>query len=80
MTKVLDNRGLPSDQFPNGESLPFRPTHTATAFVELPATRAISVLLRATSVGQQTVLTERFSGERRSVGPYSVISNTGPIP
>jgi len=77
MTKVLDNRGLPSDQFPNGESLPFRPTHTATAFVELPATRAISVLLRATSVGQQTVLTERFSGERRSVGPYSVISASG---
>ena len=77
MTKVLDNRGLPSDQFPNGEGLPFRPTHTATAFVELPATRSISVLFRATSVGRQTVLTERFSGERRSVGPYSVISASG---
>jgi outer membrane receptor protein involved in Fe transport len=77
MTKVLDNRGLPADQFPNGEALPFRPTHTATAFVELPAARSISVLFRATSVGRQTVLTERFSGERRSVGPYSVISASG---
>ena len=77
MTKVLDNRGLPSDQFPTGEPLPFRPAYTATAFVEVPATRDFSFVVRASAVGRQTVLTERFSGMRISIDPYTVAMATG---
>jgi outer membrane receptor protein involved in Fe transport len=76
-TKVLDNSGLSNDQFPNGERLPFRPDYTATAFVELPATNLFTLLVRASAIGRQTVLTERFSGARRSIDPYTVIMTTG---
>jgi vitamin B12 transporter len=77
MTRVLDNRGLPEDQFPRGEPLPFRPAYTATAFAELPATNVFTLLLRASAVGRQTVLSERFSGARRSIDPYAVVMATG---
>jgi vitamin B12 transporter len=76
-TKVIDNSGLSSDQFPNGEPLPFRPDYTATAFVELPATNLFTLRLRASAIGPQTVLTERFSGTRRSIDPYTLIMATG---
>jgi vitamin B12 transporter len=75
-TKVLDNSGLPNDLFPAGEPLPFRPAYTATAFVELPATSSFTLLARASAVGRQTVLTERFSGQRISVDPYTVVMTT----
>ena len=75
-TKIVDNRGLPSDQFPTGEELPFRPDYTATAFVELPAASALTVLFRVSAIGRQTVLAERFSGPRVSIDPYSVVMTT----
>lgn len=76
-TRIIDNGGLPSAQFPNGASLPFRPTYTASAFVGLPASRAISVITRVTAVGRQTVLTDRFRGARVSIAPYHVLAATG---
>jgi outer membrane receptor protein involved in Fe transport len=77
VTEVLDNRGLGDEQYPRGDPLPFRPAYTATVFTEVPATRALSFFVRAAAIGRQTVLTERFSGARRSVDPYTVISATG---
>jgi vitamin B12 transporter len=76
-TEVLDNRGLPSDQFPTGEPLPFRPEYTATAFLAVPATNVFTLVLRASAIGRQTVLAERFSGPRVSIGPHAVVMTTG---
>jgi vitamin B12 transporter len=76
-TEVLDNRGLPSDQFPTGEPLPFRPEYTATAFLAVPATNFFTLVLRASAIGRQTVLSERFSGQRMSIEPYTVVMTTG---
>jgi len=76
-TRIVDNGGLPASEFPNGASLPFRPAFTASAYVGAPATRAFSVLVRATAVGRQTVLTDRFRGPRVPVDPYTVLGATG---
>ena len=69
-TKVLDNAGLPEEQFPLGEPLPFRPSVVTSAYLEIPLGRPASVVLRSTLVGEQTVLTERFSGRREELDPY----------
>jgi vitamin B12 transporter len=75
-TTILDNGGLPASEFPNGESLPFRPTYTASAYVGAPVTRRVSVLARVLAVGPQTVLVNRFSGPRASLDSYAVLSAT----
>jgi vitamin B12 transporter len=75
-TKIIDNNGLPAAQFPNGEPLPFRPSHTASGFVRSPTFHSISVTTRATTIGRQTVLSDRFRGNRVSIDPYTVLSAT----
>jgi vitamin B12 transporter len=69
-TEILDNTGLPEDQFPVGEELPFRPKITGSAFVEVNLLSRFTAIVRAAFVGEQTVLTERFSGEREELDPY----------
>jgi outer membrane cobalamin receptor len=71
-TEVLENTGLPADAFPAGESLPFRPDIVGSGYIE--TTRgALTVHARATFVGSQTVLTERFSGARESIDAYTLL-------
>ena len=73
-TEILDNSGLPEDQFPIGEELPFRPKLVGSAFLEATALRRFSALARVVFVGRQTVLSERFSGERVSLDPYALVN------
>jgi outer membrane cobalamin receptor len=73
-TEVRENVGLPPDQFPVGEPLPGRPDAVGSAWVELNPTERLGLVLRATGVGQQTVLSERFSGQRVELDPYVLAS------
>ena len=75
-TTIVDNGGLPAAEFPNGEPLPFRPTYTTSAYVGIPLTRALSVLVRESAVGPQTVLMDRFRGARVSIAPYGLTALT----
>lgn len=75
-TRIVDNGGLFGDDFPNGGTLPFRPAYTASIYVDAPATNAVSVIVRATAVGSQTVLANRFSGPRAGVDSYRVLGAT----
>lgn len=75
-TEVVDNRGLTPDLYPNGQPLPFRPAYTMSGFVGFPIASAVSASVRASAVGRQTVLSERFSGSRVSIDPYTVIDAT----
>lgn len=73
-TEILDNSGLPEDQFPVGEELPFRPKLVGSAFLEATTVRRLTALARIDFVGRQTVLSERFSGERVSLEPYALVN------
>ncbi len=75
-TEVVDNRGLVPTLYPAREPLPFRPAYTASGFLHFPATSALSVTIRLSAVGQQTVLSERFSGSRVSIDPYQAFGAT----
>ncbi len=72
-SEVLDNTGLPEDEFPEGEALPFRPDVVANVFVEWAPNARLTTLARGGYVGAQTVLSERFSGERVELDPHFVI-------
>jgi outer membrane receptor protein involved in Fe transport len=78
-TEILENTGLPSDQFPIGEELPFRPTFVGNAHVALSLGSRLSGLVRGSYVGKQTVLTERFSGNRVELDPYFIVSATATV-
>ncbi len=78
-TEILENTGLPSDQFPTGEELPFRPTFLGNAHVALTLGSRLSGLVRGGYVGKQTVLTERFSGNRVELDPYFIVSATATV-
>jgi outer membrane receptor protein involved in Fe transport len=69
-TEILDATGLPPESFPEGESLPFRPSVVVGASIEFTATERFRALVRADMVGSQTVLSERFSGRRVELDPY----------
>jgi vitamin B12 transporter len=75
-TTIVDSGYLPASQFPKGEALPFRPTYTASAFVGLPATKSISVVGRVTSIGPQTVLSDRFRGTRETLASFQTLGAT----
>lgn len=75
-TRIVDNGGLAGADFPNGGTLPFRPAYTASVYVDAPATRALSVLVRASAVGSQTVLANRFSGPRVGLASYRILGAT----
>ncbi len=73
-TEILDNTGLPADNFPVGEQLPFRPSVVGSVFVEVSPLSRLTALLRGRFVGEQAVLTERFAGERVELDPYFLAS------
>jgi vitamin B12 transporter len=72
-TEVLDNRGLDSTGYPVGGSLPAVPSVTGTAHVTADLSEAVTAVARVTLVGKQTVFTERFSGQRVPVDPYTLL-------
>jgi outer membrane receptor protein involved in Fe transport len=71
-TEIDDNEGLPADQYPLGEELPFRPHYNAMFGVEWQPVRQFTALLRGSAIGDQFVLTERFSGQRVKQHAYAV--------
>jgi outer membrane cobalamin receptor len=75
-TEVLDNAGLSATEYPVGEPLPFRPVLTASGYAEWQAGARLSGIIRGTHIGEQTVLTERFSGQRATVEPYTLVGFT----
>jgi outer membrane cobalamin receptor len=75
-TRIIDNSGLSNDAFPVGESLPGRPDITAAAFVEANLGSAVRASVRTRYIGEQTVLTERFSGARVEIDPYTITGLT----
>lgn len=75
-TEILDNTGLPADQYPEGGTLPFRPEVMASAYVHAVILAGTELLARGTYVGEQTVLTERFSGRRVPIDGYFRVDAT----
>ena len=71
-TEVEENVGLPPSEYPPGEALPFRPELVASAYVEYAA-GDLAGRIGASRVGSQFVLTERFSGQRVEIDPYTVL-------
>ena len=76
-TEIIDNIGLSSDLYPEGEELPFRPTYTAAAFVRAPVFGKGTITARGVGIGKQVVLTERFSGNRVTLPGYGLLSLIG---
>lgn len=75
-TEIVDNTGLPEDQYPEGESLPFRPELTGTAYLRANVGSRVELQTRASYVGRQIVLTERFSGRRAPIEGYVRVDGT----
>jgi len=75
-TRIIDNNGLGSADFPNGEPLPFRPAYTASAYIDAPILRTVNALVRVSGVGPQTVLANRYSGPRVALPSYRLIGAT----
>lgn len=71
-TEVLDNVGLNPSEYPEGEALPFRPDGVHTVWIESDPDARFTARLSALRVGEQVVLTERFSGERVTLDPYTL--------
>ncbi len=78
-TTVLENAGLNPAEYPVDRPLPFRPAVTASALVAAPVGRRLEVAVRGTVVGQQVVLTERFSGRRERLGAYGLLGATATV-
>jgi vitamin B12 transporter len=75
-TKILDNAGLSGSEFPKGEELPFRPAVVGSLSLAYQG-RVAEGRLSARHVGAQTVLSERFSGERVDLDAYTLVRVTG---
>lgn len=73
-TRVVENSGLDPAAFPVGEALPGRPDVVGAAYLEVSPAPRLTVTVRGTYVGEQTVLSERFSGARVRVDPYLLAS------
>lgn len=69
-TEILENSGLSGEAFPLGDPLPFRPEVVSSGYFELVPLRALTATLRGAYVGEQIVLSERFSGDRVALDPY----------
>ncbi len=79
-TEVVDAAGLSSSEYPEGESLPFRPSLTGNLTVAYKAEGGFDVAMRARAVGGQTVLSERFSGRRVDLPGYVLLGLTAAYP
>jgi vitamin B12 transporter len=73
-TRIVRNVGLNPDAFPVGEVLPGRPDVVGGAYLQLSPAPRLTATVRGTYVGEQTVLSERFSGARVQVDPYLLAS------
>src|SRR5688500_4885837 len=75
-TEILDNTGLSPTEFPVGESLPFRPDLAASAEIRIAPVKRLALAVRASVLGSQWVLTERFSGQRVKLGAHALAGLT----
>lgn len=75
-TEIRENVGLPSDQFPVGQELPFRPDFVGSAHLQLDLGERWTGVVRGSYVGGQTVLTERFGGNRADLDGYFIANVT----
>ena len=75
-TEVIDNTGLPPEQYPEGEELPFRSGVLVSGLVEAGLGSRADLALRATHRGSQIVLENRFSGDRVEIDGYTVVDAT----
>jgi vitamin B12 transporter len=75
-TEIVDNAGLPPDQYPEGGTLPFRPGFIGSVDLRADLGRRTVALVRASYLGDQVVLSERFSGQRVVVDGYLRINGT----
>ncbi|HEU4880646.1 MAG TPA: TonB-dependent receptor [Longimicrobium sp.] len=73
-TEIVENSGLDPAAFPVGEALPGRPDVVGAVYLEVSPAPRLTGILRGTYVGEQTVLSERFSGARVGVDPYLLAS------
>jgi vitamin B12 transporter len=72
-TEVIDNVGLNPDEYPTGEVLPFRAKGVHTVWIENDPDARVTARLSALHVGERIVLTERFSGQREPLDPYTLL-------
>ncbi len=72
-TRILDNAGLDSTDYPLGGSLPAVPALAGNAWVSAEPGRLVSLQARARLVGRQVVFTERFVGQRVTLAPYALL-------
>ena len=75
-TEILENLGLPSDQFPVGQELPFRPDFIGSTHLRFDLGDRVTSVVRGSFIGEQTVLKERFGGDRVELDPYFIASVT----
>src|SRR5205814_1255924 len=74
-TAIRDNDGLAPSQFPIDSALPSRPFFIGGGVLDVPLGR-LHAVARANVVGRDIVLTEIFSGSRRTLDPYAVLGLT----
>ena len=72
-SKVLDNAGQAADAFPVDSALPFRPEFTGAAYLQWQPISKLSTTVNIRRVGSQIVLSERFSGQRVEMEPYTLV-------
>jgi outer membrane receptor protein involved in Fe transport len=75
-TEILDNAGLSGSEFPEGEELPFRPAVVGSLSLAYRG-GAAEGRMSARHVGAQTVLSERFSGERVDLDAFLLVGVSG---
>jgi vitamin B12 transporter len=75
-TRILDATGLNPREYPVGKALPFRPRITIGGAMFTPVAPHVELAVRATMIGDQVVLSERFSGRRVKLDAYTVLGAT----
>jgi vitamin B12 transporter len=74
--EVTDNTGLPVDLYPEGSKLTAVPHLMGNLLLDWGVTERLRLATRATYVGEQEVLADRFSGERAELDPYVLLGLT----
>lgn len=79
-TEVVDAAGLSPLEYPVGARLPFRPWLTGDVQLAYGDAGGTDLAVRARAVGGQTVLSERFSGQRVALPGYVLVGLTASRP
>jgi vitamin B12 transporter len=74
-TWVVDNSGLAPAQFPVDSALPSRPRLIGGGTLDVPLGR-LHAVARVNTIGRNIVLSEIFSGSRRTLDPYTLLGLT----